>query len=54
MTVPAPLAAQHGEGDGEIGEDDEAIVVAFAVTDMHAHVGCVDVGDGKAKGFAQA
>ena len=50
--VPGPLAAQHGEG--EVRQDDEAIVVAFAVTDMQAHVCCVDVDDGEAKGFAQA
>ena len=52
MTAPAPLAAQHGKG--EVRQDGEAIVVVFAVTDMQAHVGCVDVGDGEAKGFAQA
>ena len=52
MTMPAPLAAQYGEG--EVGQDDEAIVVAFAVADMQTHVCCVDVGDGEAEGFAQA
>ena len=50
--MPAPLVAQHRQR--EFRQDDEAILVAFAVADIQAHVLTVDVGDGEAQGFAQA
>jgi len=51
MPVGAPELAEYGEGGG--GQDDEAVLGAFAVTDMDVGAFGIDVADVEVEGFTE-